>query len=393
VVASTPVADTPAPRGGELSALLAMQVASRRGKGTRARPEPGSLADGRVAARGEPALVYLTIRIAQGTIGVTADVYPVPSTVWARVRDPAPGPIAHAFAQAAVDAEVRAYLPAIPLTGQVDVTRAKNFENDVVALACGDVDGDGSIEIVSVSRRRVTTIRLRGGKVSPITSRSWPDLAPVAPAPLREPIAFATVTSARQGGLDVGLTDRAKSVRLDGSLRVVSMLGGVAVPDGDRTACTRFAALTITGPLAPCAPGDPGPLQASVGGQYDAFASALLTSPSGAPFVVWAGRERGVVELRDDSARRQVIDGAGAQLAIGDLDQDGAPEVITSLDVASPFEDAVVVRTWSRGSERPLERYRLPAAAGVHAIAVCPPDGPARAPFVVATADEIWVVR
>ena len=41
----------------------------------------------------------------------------------------------------------------------------------------------------------------------------------------------------------------------------------------------------------------------------------------------------------------------------------------------------------------PTETLRLPAPAGVSAIAVCPPDSAGRAPFVVATADEIWVVR
>jgi hypothetical protein len=55
------------------------------------------------------------------------------------------------------------------------------------------------------------------------------------------------------------------------------------------------------------------------------------------------------------------------------------------------------VRSWPRAlsgdAARPKEILRLPAAAGVQALGVCPPDGPARAPFVVATADEIWVVR
>src|SRR5262249_13174631 len=78
VVASQPSGDVTASRGAELSALLASQLAGRRGKGTRARAQPGTLADGRVAAGGESALVYLGVRIAEGGLSVTADVYPVP---------------------------------------------------------------------------------------------------------------------------------------------------------------------------------------------------------------------------------------------------------------------------------------------------------------------------
>ncbi|MEJ7733203.1 MAG: MMPL family transporter [Polyangiaceae bacterium] len=80
----------------------------------------------------------------------------------------------------------------------------------------------------------------------------------------------------------------------------------------------------------------------------------------------------------------------------------------TSIRTASPRCSAASM-SWSRArtrswcapargkpgaaAPRPREVARLPAAAGVQALAVCPPDGPGRAPFVVATADEIWVVR
>jgi hypothetical protein len=65
----------------------------------------------------------------------------------------------------------------------------------------------------------------------------------------------------------------------------------------------------------------------------------------------------------------------------------------------NPLEDAVVVRTWLRDAKGPAAKglrdlLRIPAAAGVRAIGTCPPDnGTGRTPFVVATTDEIWVVR
>ena len=404
LVTSAPlVTDTPAPRAAELTAQLTAQLAGRRGPGSRARAEPTLLPAAREAARAEGALIHLTVEIAAGKLRVSADLFPVPRSVWGKIRDPEPGPLAHAFAEAPLDAEVRAYLAPIPIvTASVD--RAKNFEGDVVALACGDLDHDGSIEIVAVSRRRVTTERLRGGRVRPIVSRAFTDLAPVAPAPLREPIGFATLVAPTGGPwlLDVGLTDRARSVRLDGDLRVVASFPGVAVPDGGASACTRLAGLVITGPLVSCVPGDPAPIAGSVGGQYDAFASARLVSARGRDYAVWAGRERGALELRDDAGHRSGLESVGAQLAVGDLDQDGEPEIISSLDTLNPLEDAVVVRSWRRDapvppgagpSARLFESLRIPAAAGVRALAVCPPDGPGHTPFVVATADEIWVVR
>ena len=226
-----------------------------------------------------------------------------------------------------------------------------------------------------------------------------------SPTPLREPIAFATLVERDPGGnggparfVDVALTDRAKSLRMGGDLAILAAFPGLAFPDGDRTACTRLFGLTVSGPVGPCVPGDPAPRLSTVGGQYDALASARLFSPKGEPFMIWAGRERGTVELRDDAGRREVIDSAGAQLAVGDLDQDGHPEIVTSLDVLNPLDDAVVVRTWAHdarepAARKPRELFRLPAAAGVRAVSVCPPDSSVRAPFAVATADEIWVVR
>ncbi|WP_437277108.1 hypothetical protein WME90_38595 [Sorangium sp. So ce375] len=404
LVAAAPlVSDAPAPRGAQLVAALAAHLAGKLGAGVRSQKEPIPLPLAREAARDDTALVHLSVEIAAGRLRVTADVYPVPRTVWARIRDPEPGPIAHAYAEAPLDAEIRSFLAPIPLVA-ARVDRAKNFEGDVVALACGDLDADGALEILSVSRRRVTTLRIRGGRVVPLASRSWPDVVAVHPSPLREPLAFATlVERARDGELlppfaDVGLTDRARSVRFDGELRALAELPGLSIPDAGGSACTTTWGPLLTGPLGPCAPADPPPATSALPGRYDALASAQLLSARGEPFAVWATRERGAVELRDSGGRRKVVGSAGAQLAVGDLDQDGEPELLASLDVLDPLEDAVVVWSWRRregdaARAAPEEILRLPAPAGVRALAVCPPDGAGRAPFAVATADEIWVVR
>ncbi|WP_437657962.1 hypothetical protein [Sorangium sp. So ce1182] len=404
LVAAAPlVSDAPAPRGAQLAAALAAQLAGKLGASARAQKDPIPLPLAREAARDDGALVHLAVEIAAGRLRVTADVYPVPRTVWARIRDPEPGPIAHAYAEVPIDAEIRSFLAPIPLVA-ARVDRAKNFEGDVVALACGDLDADGSLEILSVSRRRVTTLRLRAGRVVPLSSRSWPDVVGVHPSPLREPLAFATLVERERDGeplppyADVGLSDRARSIRFDGKLQAVAELPGLAVPDAGGSACATTWGPLLTGPLGPCASADPPPATPALAGRYDALASARLLSARGEPFTVWATRERGAVELRDSAGRRRPVGSAGAQLAIGDLDQDGQPELLASLDVLDPLEDAVVVWSWRRREGAPdraalEEVLRLPAPAGVRALAVCPPDGAGRAPFAVATADEIWVVR
>ena len=402
VVTAPLTSDTPAPRGTDLALLVATQLAGRRAAGARAFPKPATLTEARLEARSGDVLVMLDVKIQSGKARVVADVFPVPRTVWARVRDPEPGPIAHTFQEAPIDAEIRTYLAPVALT-QLDVVRGQNFENDVLALGCTDLDADGAVEIISVSRRRVMTLRLRDGKVVPLRSRNWSDLSPLAPVPFREPVGLAAlVTRPSPEGekrvfLDVGLSDRSKAVRLDGQLSITTTLSGLPMGAGESSACMRMTPPWLVGPFLPCT-ADDAPMHLNLPGSFDALASASLVSSRGEGFVVVAARnDRGVVEVRDDAGHATTIDGAGAQLAIGDLDQDGEPEILSSLDVPSGATDAVVVRSWTNRtaseSSRPKETLRLPAAAGVHALAVCPPDGPGRAAFVVATTDEIWVAR
>ncbi len=400
IVAAPPIVDVTAPRENVLALAIAAQIAGRLGENNRTHGDVTSLSGARALAQVQKvsALVYIAVEIAQGKLRVTADEYPVPKTVWAKIRAPEPPPISHAFAEAQIDAEVRSYLPAIPLTSAQTI-RGKNFENDVVAITCGDLERDGNLEIAVVGRRRVTTSRLRAGKVEPLHGRAWTDLSPVHPTPVREPYAFATFVERGEGAtakttLDVALSDRALSIRFDRDLVVESTFVGLAVPDGAGTACTRLTpSLVVTGPIGPCKKGDPAPLGPSVGGKYDAFASAALVDERGKPYVVWAGRENGVVELRDDAGHAAKFNGMGAQLAISDLDQDGSPEILGSVDTLVAADDAVLVRTWNRATNKVEERLKIPAAAGIRALGVCPADGPSHPPFVVATLDEIWVVR
>lgn len=397
VVTAPLTADVPVTRAPDLARTLSSLVAGQRGFA--AAPEAAAFESARTLARDHRALVYVRPLVESGKLRATADVVTTPATVWARIRDAAPQPIAHAFAEAPIDAEVRSHLAPIPLTALAPV-RGKSFESGIVALSCDDFDGDGAPEIVSVSRQRVVLLRIRDGKVVPVRARAWTDLTEVAPSPLREPIAFAIAVppQAKDGGevttrrdVVVSSTDRRESLRLDAKLEVVERYGELAIPDGEGIACGGLIGLMVTGAIGACG-GGTAPHGPTVGGRYDAFASSILVRPDGRLDRVWAGREDRVLEIRDGSSHAARVTGVGAQLALGDLDQDGTIEVLASLDTMDPLADAVVVRSWTGGATT-RELFRMPAGSGVQALATCPPESSGRQAFVVATGDEIVVVR
>ena len=399
MVAVAPLeSDIKTTRPDDLAVLVAAQLGGRRGWAVPKSPEP--LAQAIVRGRGQARVVYLQVRIQRGRLQVTADAHPVPNTVWARVKNPTPGPIAHAFADTAIDAEVRSYLEPVPLVAPLEFSRGKGFEPDILAVACDDFDRDGAPEIVSVSPDQVTLMRLRGDKVRAEAARVWSDLSPREASPWREPMGTAFAAPPDGYGLPVPLdvvvssTDRAKSLRLDSQLAVSREFAGFALAEGGALACARMQTTTLTGPLDRCGEQEAAPKRASVTGRFDAYAAASLVEPSGKPFEVWAGRESGVVELRDSDGHFAKISAAGAQIAVGDLDQDGTPEILTSLDVERGKPDAVVVFSWERAKkDPPKEKLRIPIAAGVHALAVCPATGAGRTPFVIASTDQIVVAR
>lgn len=402
VVSGTLRSAAPAKRSGELLLLLARQIAGRLGPTIKHHKRPLDLAGARqLTTRKTPALVYLRPALSGGNLAVTADVYPVPRTIWARVRAPEPGPVAHAYAAAPLDAEVRSFLPALGFAEPPAVTKHTGADPHPVALGCGDLDGDGAPDLVTVSRERILTVRLREGQVRRLQEARWADLQPVAPAPLQQPIGLATIVvpppwTGRSGYLDVGLSDRAASVRLSSELELLGSFRGLAVPAGAATACTRIHNLLLDHTLFTCAlPGEGAPPLSELGHQSDALASTVVVGPDGELRGLTALRVKSALYLRwhDGSGRAALELGAvGAQLALGDVDQDGAPEIVTSLDVLSPQHDAVVVRS-ILGPAKIAERYRLPVPKGVDALAVCPADGLGRAPIVVAAGDELWVIR
>ena len=142
---------------------LAELVAARLGPGAQVSPQALSLADARRQASPARGLVYLAVSLYRERLDVSADAFAGAGHFWQRVRAPGFHLAAHTFATSPLDPELRALFPPIPLV-VTRVDKATLLDHDIVALACGDVRGDGSTEIAAVGRRRIQVGRLEDRK-------------------------------------------------------------------------------------------------------------------------------------------------------------------------------------------------------------------------------------
>jgi hypothetical protein len=396
VVSAPLVADVAAPRGEELASRVAQLVAGAMGGATRAQAGTATLPQARAlagrAAKDGMRLVFLQPEIAKGFLRVTLDGYPSVSNGWDRVRNAEPPPSAHAFAEAPIDAEVRVFLASIPLE-HASVHRAWHDEGDVLAAACGDLDGDGGMEVVLVSRARVAAGHVNAGRFVPSRTAPWSALAPRAAVPMREPIGGASIVEADGVRLLVGTTDRG-GVALDASLVLVGALRGIPVPASDDACAAPLPeASAFGGDVTACtAAATPAVRSTGLPPRFDAVALADVIRPDGTARAAQIAREPGgKLQLRFGEASLS-LDDVGAQVTLADLDQDGTPEIVASAAGAAGGDDAINVTSWD-GASDPRPRLRLPAPGGVRALCVCPPEEGSAPALVAVVGGEVWIVR
>jgi len=395
LVAVSPLtSDVPAPKGDELALRIGTQIAGRLG-GARVHPQPASLSVARGLSGRAASLVYVQLEIVKGELRATADLYTVVANGWERLRNPAPGPRAHAFVGAPLDAEVRSFLQPIVLE-QAQVHKSKHDETDVLAIGCGDADGDGGLELVLSSRARVVVGKLRGGKLVTTKSAPWTQLSSRAPVPLREPLASVVVAP---GDVFLGQTERG-AVATDAALVAKRPLSGLPIPGASGESCALASPETsaFEGPAVACTPPPKGPAPAVFAmpaARYDAVATLDLVSSAGATTQVVAAREpSGKLRLRRTDASGRVqelpVEGVGPQLALADLDLDGNVEIAFSGD-GSETADALVVMSWKATGL--ATRLKYFTKEPVRAIAACPPEERGVPGIVAVVGSEIWLVR
>ena len=332
-------------------------------------------AEARAAEHGKLTL-ELSIEKSGGVLRVSAELRRAVG-LWQRIRHRKPRAEAHAFVEAPLDAELRALIPPPPLVVS-ETLKLKAPERGIVALACGPLASDGGQELALVSRSSVRVGRITGHAFVERKKAAWSTLSAVAPVPLREPIASAEITA--QGTLRVGLSDRKDGLELSRELAVTQRFdallpvpgGGCAVRGGSGffaqvTACSAEARLSVR----------------ALPAQVDAIV--------GAPGA-WVGRDLSSAAVL--GPRPELAQGAlrvGAQLALGDADSDGAPELVYSADTLDAAKDRLTVVTLK--GNKPIKRFEL-SAPGIGAVAICSrAEGAGMAPIVIATGDELWLIR
>ncbi|MEI9947445.1 MAG: hypothetical protein WDO74_00280, partial [Pseudomonadota bacterium] len=388
VVAAAAAGDARVPLPAAVSARLAQLVAAKLGAAAEPSKEPLTLAQAAHAASSARGLIYLTVSLYRDRLDVSADVYVGAGRFWQRIKSPGLKLKGHAFSTTALDPELRALFPVIPLVvSRVD--KAQTAERDILAVACGDLRGDGSSEIAAVGRRRVQVGRLEHGRFAARVSLNWADSSAIAPSPLREPIAACTV--AEPGRLLVGLSDRADTLELSGTLRVEHKWHAVMPWPG--AGCTRRSGLGYEGKARACPGSSPTP-DVDFGAPVDAFDSRALTSHSGQVHTLRIARAVGAdfARVLDSLHPEVMVPNVGAQIAVGDLDEDGLPEIVSSSASLDRRADQLLVRTLTDNGQL-RERLRISVPSGIDALAICPGDGRAMAPLALATGDGIWLIR
>jgi hypothetical protein len=76
-------------------------------------------------------------------------------------------------------------------------------------------------------------------------------------------------------------------------------------------------------------------------------------------------------------------------LTVGDLEQDGSPEIITTTDAG----DAIDILDVATAGATPESRMHLAPPDPVRALAMCPAGEQGAPALAAVTAHEVWLVR
>lgn len=266
-----------------------------------------------------------------------------------------------------------------------------------VAVACGDIDEDGLPELAVVGRHSIVLGTLEAGSFRSKARRSWADLSDVHSAPLRSPLSAARIENQL---LTVGLSDRSHTVHLDGRLEKVGfsargypLPGGSCLPFSPEGVVRQAFDCRVSKKVAPLPQTSSFDVAATV---VDAYASSWFLTQSGVAGSVSTLLPLGEsdvsveVALPSEQLVELVLPGTGSALMTADLNGDGTVEIISSSDSAAGAPDRLRIHTL-------VGRHLVKAidiqTSSISALAVCPFAGENPLTLVVATEEELWILK
>lgn len=350
--------------------LLASRLASARlGPVVLEAPSPEA-AESLAREQGTRALVRLTLGVEAGELRARGDVFSTWVNFWSgrtATRAPSPsGAIAQsveadaaALALAAVESQhAPGTTPEEPRPPRLLGALLARLPSPPAALAAGDLDGDGKDEVAALTERAVFVFAADGHLVAELSLEGLPP----GPAPTREPFGALAVLSGppRLAAFSTRFAQGAVLALESGSLHEVSRLEvaplGADAHGGFVPGQTAFAAEVRLGAGEQRLAGVPA--------RFTTFSSAnsrlLLVHPDGSASF-----------FSRPTVAPLLLSGLGAGSALGDLDGDGTPELLTTSPELNPSPDVLRVFK-TNGSDptahEPLWQGPLPSGRALQVV-------------------------
>jgi hypothetical protein len=388
-----------------------------------------SMAEALTAGFAEEHRFVVEPRVTFGVLQLVVSHQQVTRNIWDRTRKKMNAVmLGNTFLQERFDAELQSFFAPAPLEALRLHKATTPLTEPVLALACGDLDGDLGNELMILTAEHLLRGRVKAGTFVEESRRRLRDVTNLAPVPFREPLGRLALNQRH-----VLLWHSSyQPVQTDGDFAFQSTLPGLVLAGGPIPICMKSSPVEAAADfrtIAPCFPSHATAITASPSAMAgypkiraeethewidagDAIAvgaqawSAVRLRDTGHIVVRRDGRILKELSLKE-AAKVKNGDSAyvsatfGSQLALADLDLDGRLELVTSLAPAAPSvaflkEDAVVISALHEndaGSLEIRERARFRVTDSVRALAVCPLEAHATQTIVAATAHDLMLIH